>query len=164
MLPKVSIKSIRHEGKLDKELPKHSGFFITATANSLKPSSSDEAEAMGDDLENAMRAAFDQERIKDFVTFLDDSGSWNTQYIDDVQGEFSIELGETAKGSRIHAHAAIHIYHHSRIRLKIDVLQDFLSDYLIDNSQFAIKGKVYVNVRMIKGDTDLKSYIRKKPV
>jgi hypothetical protein len=162
--PKVSISSIRHQGQIAKSIPKHSGFLITINTQ-IKPENQDEAKQLANDLEEAMKAAFDEDNIGNFIEFIDEGTKhkWSTDYIESVKGEFTVELGQHAKGGRIHGHAAIHIDHYSKIRLDQGELRVFLNDYLADNSDFPVK-KIHLNIRHISEDSNLHRYIHKGPV
>lgn len=161
--PKVSIQSIRHKGQLAKDVPKHSGFLITVNTQ-IKPTSSEEARALADVLEESMKEAFDEDNIQDIVEFIDEASThgWSTKYIESVHGEFTVELGKDPKGSRIHAHATIHIDHYSKIRINQATLREFLTDYLSDHSDLPIK-KIHLNIRHISEDSNLQRYLRKGP-
>lgn len=145
-----------------KNQPKHSGFFLTINTNYHPKGNEDNGQICAEKLREAMNAMLgDEENLKKIVTFLNEGDSWNDETIEKVDSQFVVERGRSPRGGRIHAHAALHIDHHSKIRLDIPAMKELLLPYFNCDVTCGIKN-LYINVKIIKSNQGIRNYLTKE--
>lgn len=146
----------------NKDKIKHSGFLITINTNYNPKQNEGNATECAEKLRSAVYDLLhDTDKLEKIIKFLIPGHTFSREYIKKVQGEFVIERGRHSKGSRIHAHATLHIDHYSKIHLDIPKIKEVLLPYFADGCTCDIKN-LYINVRAIRNDLGLRNYLRKE--
>lgn len=138
----------------------HSGFLITINTNRSPQSPAEEA-VLGDLLRLIIGDLFDDTNVNRMFKFL--NGPRQPSAIKYVDSEFAIEIGSVQK--RVHAHILTNVYHNTRIHVDPLYLRDEVTSELnrglIRAGLPGLRGKVYVNVKAVKGDFSVLKYVRK---
>jgi hypothetical protein len=139
---------------------RHSGYLITISTN-VRPKNDREAEEVSDCLRDTLEELLEAEGLREVIDFRKRGHKFTSDFVDDVNSEFVIEIGRMPRGRRVHAHVLIMIKHRSNLRLDYTKLRNFINRALGDGrcSQFV---KAYVNVRLLKGVFDIRKYLRKE--
>lgn len=136
---------------------KHSGWFITINTNV-----SADKEGGGEVLEQlreAMAAIFDPQNLFLIIDVKEEGVLFNGNTVHDTSTVFSIEIGKASRGRRIHAHALLHVYHHTMIHLSHDGLLEQLHLHV---THPLVKG-FHIDWKMVRSDADILNYIEKNP-
>jgi hypothetical protein len=153
---------VANEVPRKKNQPKHSGFFLTINTNYHPKGKEENGQECAEKLREAMKEMLgNEENLKKIVTFLNEGDTWNDETIEKVDSQFVVERGRSPRGGRIHAHAALHIDHHSKIRLNIPAIKDVILPYFNSGCTGGIKN-LYVNVRIINTNVGIRNYLTKE--
>lgn len=153
---------VANEVPRQKNQTKHSGFFLTINTNYHPKGKEENGQECAEKLREAMNDMLGKEdNLKKIVTFLNEGDKWDDQTIEKVDSQFVVERGRSPRGGRIHAHAALHIDHHSKIRLDIPAIKEILLPYFESGCTCGIKN-LYVNVRIIKSNVGIRNYLTKE--
>lgn len=160
---RVANLEVRKKAKLGDK--RHSGFFITINTNYL-PADASDAQECAEKLREAVKAMLtEEENLKKIVYFLPSAAAeghtWSGDTILDVSSQFVVERGRNPKGGRIHAHATLHIDHKSLIRINIPAIKEVIMPYFDGCTACNVKN-LYINVRMIGSNADIRNYLTKE--
>ena len=129
-----------------------SGFFVTINTNQ-SPTTKEEAISMARELEEATKEIF--ENLDNYVdgellTYNGDDkffGTFDESDIEDINVHTAVELGENARGGRIHSHTLIQIIHWTNIQINCEWIKQKIAEMLgLYN--------VYCNVKFVPGSRD----------
>ncbi|QKE44401.1 endonuclease replication-associated protein [Yaravirus sp. 'brasiliensis'] len=138
----------------------HSGFLVTINTN-RKAQTAAERDVIADIMRSIIHEMWRDQNVPRMVKFL--TGPRDPRLIKAVDSEFAIEVG--GHQGRVHAHVLTNIYHNSRIHLDATYIRDEVTDQLneglIGAGMAPLRGKVYVNIKSIKGDWSVLRYVRK---
>lgn len=173
-LPSLEVRNVteqKHSNAADNL--KYSGFHITISTNK-RPTSTEMAQDLGGKLNKAIALTFTHQGLSQFIMFLHKPAPGgpllsnpNHNYksnIKDIDVQYAIELGQTARGGRIHAHVVLKVTHNSYIRINIPVLKKLLIEQLNASGEGLGIQNLYINVGTIRGDKNLEEYLLKKQV
>lgn len=134
--------------------PKYSNFLVTMNTNVRM--SQTQAEALAPKLYDMADVLFNQEdNFKRYIRYLDKQGDWTL--IDKIKTTAKVEIGQGAKGSRLHLHCGIKVKHYSKIHLKLDKI--FLdANTALQNLDFPFPIK---NIHVSAHKPDIADYLDK---
>lgn len=115
-------------------------------------------QALSDRLESALDIVFSKQKLSELVEFRDpEAAEWRPGIIEDVDLQFSVELGPKFK--RVHAEGLIKITHRTKIHLSYDRVRQSLAEVLGVPS-----GRLHLKMLLIKKDLglDLEQYLDKQ--
>lgn len=137
-----------------------SSFLITINTN-RSVSSDIDRDVLSSMMRPILHRLLDDRNIPLMLKFRD--GTRDNGLIRGVDSEFAIEVG--GKQRRLHAHILTNIYHNTKIHIDPLYIREEVTDQLNDALAAAgeprLRGKVYVNVRHVKGDWAVTKYVRK---
>jgi hypothetical protein len=139
----------------------YSVFLVTINTN-MRTTTQNTPEVAGF-MRHTLNLMFNSENILGLVKFID--GKKNFKALKEADVQFAIERGRSLKGSRLHAHALVRIYHDTKIHLDRTAIKEFVLEDM--NAQLAANGfrklsSVYVNIRAQKGsEFNLQRYLEK---
>lgn len=136
---------------------KKSSFLVTINPN-IRPTSLDHATKISDCLGKAVQKLLTHESLKQIITFLTPGHYYSTKYILDIKADFVIELGQKAKGRRVHAHVYLKIKHLSKIRLAPRTIKSIVKTAMEPDCI----ANPYINIKAIAHDQNLLEYLRKQ--
>lgn len=139
---------------------RNSGYLITVSTN-IRPKNDAEAEEVSECLRETLEELLEAEGLREVIDFRKRGHRFTSDFVDDVNSEFVIEIGRMPRGRRVHAHVLLLIKHRSNLRLNYNKLRAFINDTLGDGRcpQFV---RAYVQVKFLKGVFDIKKYLRKE--
>jgi hypothetical protein len=139
----------------------YSSFFVTINTNMRVPI--DETRKVAAYLRHTLSLMYKGDNILGIIKFL--NGKKQYSQIKEADVEFAIERGTSVKGSRLHAHCLVRIFHNSRIHLDRVAIKEFVMEDM--NIQLKANGyrplsSVYVNIRAMRGsEFNLVRYLEK---
>lgn len=114
-------------------------------------------------LRSTMNALFGAENVPTIIKFL--NGKKQYGLIREVDVQYAIERGEGLKGSRLHSHALVRIWHDTRIHLDRTAIKEFVvkdMNVQLRAHGFKLLKSVYVNIRAQRGsEFNLLRYLEK---
>ena len=150
----LTVEGVHHKSKQDRS--KHSGWLLNISTN-YRPQSTAESYEMGNKLSAALRKLLAHEGLRQILVFQPEGHHYSKKYIEDVKGNFAVELGRGKFGGAIHAHAVLHVKHKSKLKLDFAAIRQFMVREIDDPKVKSI----YLNVRMIRDSKNLEEYIKK---
>lgn len=128
-----------------------------------RPSDTAEAIQIGQELQAIGRRFFTLDEIERVLEFRYGDPSRLIRYIDKIEiPRWSIELGTTSKGQRVHLHALIKITHHTYVQLNSRATQEFFNQAFAEIPDPRIKN-TYANFRWLPATEEMAlSYIGKQ--
>lgn len=139
----------------------YSVFLVTINTN-MRTTKQNTPEVAGF-LRSTLNNLFKSDNLLGIVKFVD--GKKNFAALKEADVQFAIERGRSLKGSRLHAHCLIRIYHNSKIHLDRTSIKEFvLADM---NAQLKAHGyrklsSIYVNIKAQRGsEFNLLRYLEK---
>ena len=154
-MARVSVEDVSPRGRVQsaRQVGRRSRFHVTVNTN-RRPTTTAESEAIGADLRQALnRTLPSSARTGDLFTFRE-GGPGDIQRVDI---KFSVEVGHSTRGGRVHAHAIVDVRHNALIH--IDTL--FLADVTAGAMADPLVRRCYVNVRSLATDDDVERYLLK---
>jgi hypothetical protein len=147
----IGAKKLSTKAKVSGPRAKYSTFHITINTNK-KPDDDDEADAIGDELRKANKAIFNEDNFPRIVKFLNND-TYDDGLIVSVDVKFSIEVGKSEMGGRVHTHIKAEIKHYSKIHVNLPNLRAIVTEELGYNP--------YIHVKVVKTSMSLEEYIAK---
>ena len=132
----------------------YSNFFLTVNTN-FRPHDKAEAMSVGRELQALGAQFFTLDTIEDMIKFKYGEKSAMLRHVQKISvPSWSIELGTSSKGQRVHLHAFIKIVHHTWLMLSAGNIQAWFNAGFERLGDTRIKG-VYANVRWIPASEEM---------
>lgn len=162
-MPRVNVRRVNDPGGGPRQ--RHSDFHITVSTN--KRPVPGLVEALGQAVETVFNSDVGLAQI---IHFTDRAPNWhryplddpsNTSVIQDIDGEHVEEVGEDARGGRVHSHIILNIKHKSNIQIgKGDVKRLILQTGLLQ--PFGVN-TLYTHIKLLPNVQEaIREYQRKK--
>lgn len=135
---------------------RHSNFLVTINTN-VRPTA-DDIDDLASSLDGAIQEFLTPDGLRQTINVLEPNVRLNRASVRDVEAEYAIEVGEKAKGGRVHAHCIIKVSHTTKIRMDGKKITELITSQM-DSS--AVKN-VYVNIKLLNTGAYAEDYIRKK--
>lgn len=149
----ISVKDTSGKEEVITQLPSRQSKFLMTVSTNFRPRTTEQSKEVASHLRGAFNSLFERNSMARSIRF--NSGSLDD--IENIDAEFSVELGRQANGKRIHGHAIITINHNANIHLNIPEIKGIMLDNIPDHR---VKN-LYINVRLLPSDFDARAYIRK---
>jgi hypothetical protein len=139
----------------------YSVFLVTINTNMRVPLN--ETPKVAGFLRSTLNNMFKGDEILGIIKFL--GGKRQVSALKEADVQFAIERGTSTKGSRLHAHCLVRIFHNSRIHLDRTAIKEFVLEDM--NVQLRANGyrplsSIYVNIRAQRGsEFSLVRYLEK---
>ena len=142
----------------------YTNIFMTLNTN-FRPTDTAEAMQIGAELQAIGRRFFTLDEIEKVLRFRYGDPERLIRYIDKIEiPRWSIELGTTAKGQRVHLHALIKIVHHTYVQLDSRATQEFFNEGFAAIPDARIKN-CYAHFRWLPATEEMAlAYIGKQQV
>jgi hypothetical protein len=133
----------------------YSNFFLTVNTN-VRPNDKAEALAVGGQLQAVGKQFFTLDVIEDMLRFKYGDKATQLRLVDRISvPSWSIELGRTNRGQRVHLHAFIKIVHHTWLVLDRPSIQQWFNEHLQALPDGEIYRGCYVNIRWIPASEEM---------
>lgn len=138
----------------------YSVFLVTINTNMRVPIN--QTPEVAGFLRSTLNNMFKGDEILGIIKFL---GKRQPSALKEADVQFAIERGTSIKGSRLHAHCLVRIFHNSRIHLDRTAIKEFVLEDM--NAQLRAHGyrslsSIYVNIRAQRGsEFNLVRYLEK---
>ena len=138
---------------------------IITISSQIKPKTDQELNAVAGCLEHSVADMLTPEGLAEIITIKEkeynEGHRFTSEYIMDINSEYSIEIGERPRGSRVHTHIIVNVSHKTKIWFDYQSIKDFMDEAMTSHGCPKFKG-VYASIKLIKGMINARDYLRKQ--
>jgi hypothetical protein len=153
----IEIEDITTPSGYNEEIKTYYSQWHILVSSNVRTNDLDTANEIADCLKNGFATAF---RTRPAELFIVSKGAWDSETIDSMKIQMAAEIGEDAKGGRVHIHALVNVTHHGNLKINGQAIQVILREHC--QSQF-IKN-IFVRVKWIPTSRPIEDYIGKNPL
>lgn len=136
---------------------RHSDFLVTINTN-FRPKDRVEMDEVQSALERAVEDMSTPSGLREVVRVLEPNVTLTAANVKNVDVEYAGEVGESAKGGRVHSHTIIKVTHTTKIQMD----PKKISSFVMASIESPHVKNVHVNIKLLPTNGYAEDYLHKK--